>query len=179
MNLNFMDNMGSMISGIVAIPLVIVALVFIYLALRGSRQAGVSKNWPATTGKIIASGIEPRRSHSGSGGTSTTYVPVVQYQYMIDGRTYMGNRITFGNQVGYGWTNMAQKQVDQYPPGANVAVFYDPNDPGMAVLERTGGASTKIYWGIAILMLVILAVSVAFTSGMNSFVSQLTSNLPR
>jgi hypothetical protein len=178
MNLNFMDNMGSMISGIVAIPLVIVALVFIYLALRASRQAGVSKNWPATTGKIIASGIEPRRSRSGS-GSGTSYYPVVQYQYVIDGRTYMGNRITFGNQVGYGWTNMAQKQVDQYPPGANVAVFYDPNDPGMAVLERTGGASTKIYWGIAILMLVILAVSVAFTSGMNSFVSQLTSNLPR
>jgi hypothetical protein len=175
MNLDFMDNMGSLISGIVAIPLVLVALLFIFLALRASRQAGASKNWPATTGKIIASGIEPRRSSEGG----TTYVPVVQYQYVIDGRTYMGNRITFGNQVGYGWTNMAQKQVDQYPPGGNVAVFYNPNEPAMAVLERTGGASTKIYWGIAILMLVILGVTFAFTSGMNSFVSQFTSNLPR
>ena len=179
MNMDFMNNMGSMISGIVAIPLVIVALVFIYLALRAGRQAGVSKKWPATTGKIIASGIEPRSSYSSEGGNSTTYVPVVQYQYAIDGRTYMGNRISFGNQVGYGWTNMAQKQVDQYPPGANVAVFYDPNEPAMAVLERTVGASGKIYWGIAVLMLVILAVSFAFTSGMNGFVSQLTSSLPR
>jgi hypothetical protein len=179
MNMDFMSNIGSMISGIVAIPFVIIALVFIFLALRAGRQAGVSKNWPATTGKIIASGIEPRRSHSSNGGTGTSYYPVVQYQYMIDGRSYMGNRITFGNQVGYGWTNMAQKQVDLYPAGANVAVFYDPSDPGMAVLERTSGTSTKIYWGIALLMLVILAVTVVFTNGINGLVSQVTSGLPR
>ena len=142
------------------------------------RQAGASKNWPVYDRQNYSSGID-QPSRSGSSGYSTTYVPVVQYQYVIDGRTYLGNRITFGNQVGYGWTNMAQKQVDLYQPGANVAVFYDPNEPGMAVLERTGGASTKIYWGIAILMLVILVTSVAFTSGMNGFVNQVTSVLTR
>jgi len=179
MGLDFMNNMGSLMSGIIAIPLVAIAAVFIVLALRAGRKASVSKNWPATTGTVIASGIEPRRSHSGSGGTSTSYYPVVQYQYTVEGRTYMSNRFTFGNQVGYGWTNMAQNQVNNYPPGATVAVFYDPNDPAVAVLERTAGTSTKIYWFIAILMLVILAVSVAFTSGMTGFVSQLTSNLPK
>jgi hypothetical protein len=179
MNLDFMSNIGSMISGMVAIPFVIIALVFIFLALRNSRKASASRSWPTTAGKVIASGIEPRRSRSGTSGYSTSYYPVVQYQYQVEGRTYMSNRITFGNEVGYGWTNMAQKQVDNYPPGSNVAVFYDPNDPAVAVLERTAGASSKIYWVIAIIILVILGVTMAFTSGINGLVSQVTSGLPR
>jgi len=178
MNLDFMNNMGSMITIIVAIPFVIIALIFIVLALRNSRKANLSRNWPETTGKIIASGIDPRRSHT-SGGYSTSYYPVVQYQYQVEGRTYLSNRITFGGEIGYGWTNMAQKQVDNYPPGANVAVFYDPNDPATAVLERTAGTSSKIYWVIAIIILVILGVTVAFTSGINGLVNQVTSGLPR
>ena len=35
MNMDFMNNMGSMICGIIAIPLVVVALIFVFLALRG------------------------------------------------------------------------------------------------------------------------------------------------
>jgi len=179
MNLDFINNMGSMITILVAAPFVVIALIFIVLALRNSRKASASRNWPATTGKIIASGIEPRRSHSSSGGYSTSYYPVVQYQYQVEGRTYLSNRITFGGEVGYGWTNMAQKQVDHYPPGANVAVFYDPNDPAVAVLERTAGTSSKIFSLIAIIILVILGVTVAFTSGMNGLVGQFTSGLGR
>lgn len=179
MNLDFMNNMGSMIMIIVAAPFVIIAVVFVFLALRSGWKANASRNWPATTGTVIASGIEPRRSHSSHGGYSTAYYPVVQYQYVVNGRTYMSNRITFGAEVGYGWTNMAQKQVDQYPPDANVAVFYDPNDPSMAVLERRVGTSGKIYWFIAILILIILGVTMAFTSGINGLVSQVTSSIPR
>src|SRR5437868_386889 len=110
MNFNFMNNMGSMITGLVAIPFVIVALVFVYLAIRASRKASISRSWPATTGKILAAGIEPRRSHS-SNGTSTSYYPVVQYEYTVNGQRFLGNRITFGGEIGYGWTGMAQRQI--------------------------------------------------------------------
>jgi hypothetical protein len=176
--MDFMQNIGSSISGLVAIPFVIVAIVLIFLAIRSGRKASVSKSWPATTGKILAAGIEPRRSHS-DGGTSTSYYPVVQYEYTVNGQRYLGNRITFGMDVGYGWTGMAQRQIANYAPGANVAVFYDPSEPGNAVLERTGGTSSKILWVVAIFILVILAITMAFTNGMMSFVSNMTSGLPK
>lgn len=177
--MNFMSNLGSMISGMVAIPFVIVALVFVYLAIRASRKASVSRSWPATTGKVLAAGIEPRTGRSGSSGYSTSYYPVVQYEYTVNGQRYLGNRITFGGQVGYGWTNMAQNQIANYNPGSSVAVFYDPNEPANAVLERTAGTSGKIYWFVAILIFVILGVTMVFTSGINNFVSGITSNLPK
>jgi hypothetical protein len=177
--MNFMSNMGSMISGMVAIPFVIVALVFVYLAIRASRRASASRSWPVVTGKILAAGIEPRTSRSGSSGYSTSYYPVVQYEYTVNGQRFLGNRITFGGDVGYGWTNMAQRQIANYVPNSNVAVFYDPNEPGNAVLERTAGASGKIYWLVAILIFVILGVTMVFTSGINNFVSGITSNLPK
>ncbi|MEO8612380.1 MAG: DUF3592 domain-containing protein [Chloroflexota bacterium] len=177
--MNFMNNIGSMITGAVAIPFVIVALVFVYLAIRASRRASASRSWPATTGKILAAGIEPRQSHSSSGGYSTSYYPVVQYEYTVNGQRFLGNRITFGGDVGYGWTGMAQRQIDNYIPNSNVAVFYDPNEPANAVLERTAGTSGKIYWLVAIVIFVILGVTLVFTSGINSFVSGITSNLPK
>ncbi|MBZ0286919.1 MAG: DUF3592 domain-containing protein, partial [Anaerolineae bacterium] len=179
MNLDFMNNMGSVISGAVAIPFVIVALFFVFLALRASRRASVSRSWPATTGKVLAAGIEPRRGHSSNGGSYTSYYPVVQYEYTVNGQRYLGNRINVGNEVGYGWTNMAQRQIDGYAPGSSVAVFYDPNEPANAVLERTAGTSGKIYWFVAILIFVILGVTMVFTSGINNVVSGITSNLPR
>jgi hypothetical protein len=178
MNFSFMNNIGSMITGLVAIPFVIVALVFVYLAVRASRRASASRSWPATTGKILAAGIEPRRSHS-SHGSSTSYYPVVQYEYTVNGQRFLGNRITFGGDVGYGWTGMAQRQIANYVPNSDVAVFYDPTEPGNAVLERTAGTSGKIYWLVAILIFVILGVTMVFTTGMNSFVSGITSSLPK
>lgn len=177
--MNFMNNLGPMISGMVAIPFVIVALVFVYLALRASRKASISRSWPATTGKILAAGIEPRTGRSGSSGYSTSYYPVVQYEYTVNGQRFLGNRITFGGDVGYGWTGMAQRQIASYVPDSSVAVFYDPNEPGNAVLERTAGTSGKIYWLVAILIFVILGVTMVFTSGINNFVSGITSNLPK
>ena len=179
MNLNFMNNMGSMITVIVAVPFVIVALVLMFIAFRSSRKASVSRNWPMTTGKILAAGIEPRSSRSGSSGYSTSYYPVVQYEYTVNGQRYLGNRITFGMAVGYGWTGMAQKQITGYSVGSNVAVFYDPNQPENAVLERTAGTGSRILWLVAIMILVILVITVGFTSGINGLVSQVTSGLPR
>src|SRR5262245_51840255 len=179
MDMGFMNNLGSMISGLVAIPFIIVALVFVFLALRSSRKASISRKWPATTGKVLAAGIEPRTGHSSKGGYYTSYYPVVQYEYTVNGQRFLGNRITFGGEVGYGWTGMAQRQIAGYVPNSNVAVFYDPNEPANAVLERTAGTSGKIYWLVAIMIIVILGVTMAFTTGINGFISGITSNLPR
>jgi Protein of unknown function (DUF3592) len=51
------------------------------------------------------------------------------------GRTYTGTQITFGDEdlsAGEDWDEI----VRRYRRGAGVVVFYDPHEPGNAVLER-------------------------------------------
>jgi hypothetical protein len=175
---NIMGSMGTIISLTVAIPMLIVALVFMYLAMRAGGRARASRKWNTTTGRVIASSLEPRRSHSSTGGYSTSYYPQVMYEYEVNGQKYLNNRLNFGRDVGSGFTGIAQQWIAKYPVGAMIEVHYDPNDPAQAVLERTGGASSKIFWVVAIIILLITAVSVAFAVGVGSLVNQVTASVP-
>jgi len=93
-----------------------------------------TNNWPGTDGTITSSSVrkEVRRD---SGKTVTTYYPSVQYRYRIDGRQHTSYRIAFGKKVG-SVKAIAQKVVDRYPSGKTVTVYYDPDDPQYAILEK-------------------------------------------
>jgi hypothetical protein len=177
--MNFMNNMSGMITTIVAVPFVLVALGLAYMAFRSSRKAGISKSWPTTMGQIVSASVEARRSRSGSSGYSTSHYPQVIYEYTVNGQKYMGNHINFGSPIGYGFAGMAERIIVKYPIGGMVQVYYNPADPSQAVLERSGGASSKILLGVAALIIVILAVTVAFTAGIGNMVSGITSSLPK
>jgi len=166
---------SALISCIVVLPFLIVALVFFFIWRRNNQQAQASRNWPSTLGTIGASSIQARPSHSSEGGTSTAYYPEVLYQYEVNGNRYMGQRITFGSQVGYGDSNRARAIVDRYVPGNQIRVYYNPNNPSDAVLEQSAGTSSRILFWVAILILVILCITIVPTvlvfSGMNAFFS--------
>ena len=172
---NFFNNIGMVIPIIVAVPFFIIALVFVYLALRGRGQANRAiRDWQTTNGRVLFSDIQARRSRSGSGHT-TSYYPVVVYEYQVGGHGYQGQRLSFGNEIGWGgFTGVAQKKVDQYPPGSVVPVYYNPENPNEAVLE-VSAPSGCVYWVIAIIMIVIVAASLFFSLGMNNFVNGITS----
>jgi hypothetical protein len=177
--MDFMSNMGTMITLVVAAPFLLVVLFLFYIAFRSSRKADVSKDWPTTMGRVITATVEQRRSSSSEGGYSTSHYPQVIYEYTVNGQKYMGSKINFGMEVGYGWAGMAERIIAKYPVGGMVQVYYDPGDPIQAVLERSSGSSSKILIGVAVVILVILGVTVAFTTGINNLVSGVTSNLPK
>ena len=120
---NFFNNITAIVPFVVAAPFLIIALVFVYLALRGRGQANRAlRDWQGVQGRVLASTIQARRTRSGS-GYGTSYYPVVVYEYEVGGRWYQGQRLSFGTEIGWGgFTNMAQKKVDQYPPGSIVPV---------------------------------------------------------
>jgi hypothetical protein len=175
-------NMTGFISVIVALPFLIIALIFLFLWIRARRQVGGARNWPSTTGRVISSEMEARRSHSSEGGYSTSYYAVVLYEYMVDGKRYQSNRLTLGTPIGTSFTGRVQKKLQEYPVGNRVQVFYDPDDPTEAVLEVKAPVG-NVYLFVSILIFVILAVTMAFTLGGVGFASQivdqLTSNIPR
>ena len=58
-----------------------------------------------------------------------------RYRYQVGGVAYVGRRITF-DDVDVGYAQQLDSLIHQYWQGAAVAVYYDPSDPGSAVLDR-------------------------------------------
>lgn len=166
-----MDGMSALITGAVALPFLIIALVFFLLWIRARRQVSVARGWPTTTGRVLSAEVEKRRSHSSTGGYSTSYYPVIHYEYQVNGKRYQNNRLTI-NEIGLGMYGRVQKKVDQYPPGSRVQVYYNPDDPYESVLETRAPAG-GIYLFVAVLIVVILACTAAFTLGGMTFAGQL------
>src|SRR5688500_738337 len=96
---------------------------------RAKHQASLA--WHMTTGKIIKSRVEV------TGGESASVSPRIVYEYDVYGRTYQGQQIRAGGLwITGGPARSAYDIVDIYPVGKDVAVYYDPNNPEDAALER-------------------------------------------
>lgn len=57
------------------------------------------------------------------------------YEYEVSGVGYTGQRIEFGRR-GYARRKSAQTQLAHYPVNSSVIVFFNPEKPDDAVLER-------------------------------------------
>jgi hypothetical protein len=77
--------------------------------------------------------------------------PVVRYTYEARGRAYAAERISYGSPPQADTTDRgeARRQVERYPAGAAVDVWFDPADPARAVLVR-GVSKVPVAIGIAV-----------------------------
>lgn len=90
------------------------------------------QSWPSTSGKVLKSSVE-RNAHQ----TGVSLEAVVVYQYEVDGKTYQSQNIKAGNQfMVVVASGQEQAIVARYPVGANVTVYYDPNNPAECALEK-------------------------------------------
>ena len=119
--------------GIIGFVLIILNAVFLGVIFFMRRRMATVSQWPSTLGTVNASYLESRYS---SEGGSTNY-PVVQYSYQVGGQTYQNSKLAPGPEVG---GTGAGKVVARYPAGAQVMVFYNPENPSEAVLERKAPA---------------------------------------
>ncbi|MDD5466249.1 MAG: DUF3592 domain-containing protein [Anaerolineales bacterium] len=114
----------------------------IYKGLQARKKAEASQGWPATTGQITQAQVS-RSTHTDSDGdTSTSYTPHVEYSYRVAEQEFTGKNITFGLTQSFSQPAKAQAVLARYPVGSQVSVYYDPNQPGDAVLERKAGGFT-------------------------------------
>jgi len=143
---------GSMCFSVLLIDGILLGIIFFT-----RRKVEQASNWPSTMGMVLMSTLEAR--HDSEGGY--TYYPVVQYEYRVMGQPYQGNRIMPGPSVGGSGAN---KVVARYPAGTQVTVYYDPNNPSDAVLER--GMPVYIKW-----LWVIMIVVDVFMCGLGTFLA--------
>lgn len=98
------------------------------------REVWRCRNWLTTSGRIVTSKVESRPC-TGVGEKAGTMgnFPLVTFEYTVRGRLFQGSRISVGEQaadVG------VESMLDKYPQGAEVDVYYNPDDPEESVLER-------------------------------------------
>ncbi|MBN1310316.1 MAG: DUF3592 domain-containing protein [Anaerolineae bacterium] len=121
---------------IIPLILIIIGLVMLFIYFRSLLQARASEGWPTAQGTVLESWVRRSSSTDSDGGTSHRYYPEVRYQYQVMGREFQGDRMAFGPRQ-RGNRSAAEKVVAGYPAGESVTVYYQPDQPASAILERS------------------------------------------
>jgi uncharacterized protein YjeT (DUF2065 family) len=118
----------------IAIGLIMIAggMGFYYLGGAFRKEAQSSLDWPKTDGTVTSSKVVHTVT-AGAHGNSNHYQPVVEYSYSTGGKEYSGNNIVIGPTGKLPW--LAKREVDQYPVGSSLQVYYNPQDHSEAVLN--------------------------------------------
>jgi hypothetical protein len=129
--------------------LVIFDAIFLGIIFFTRRKVSKASSWPSTLGTVTDSRIQMR---SDSDGGRTSY-PFVQYTYEAMGRSYQSQKVIPGMDVG---GSGAHKVVERYPIGAQVMVYYNPENPSEALLERGMPGYIRWFWTILAILDVFL-----------------------
>ena len=150
-----MSNVSMLTVGILGCVFVILNVIFLAIIFFTQRKMNVVQGWSSAMGTVLASYLERRRS----GDSGSVNYPVVQYSYQVGGQTYQGAKIAPGMDVG---GTGAGRVVEKYPQGAQVMVFYDPNNPSDAVLEKKARAQWLMWLLLVIFDVMLCGMVIAF-----------------
>jgi len=115
--------------------------------------ADASASWPSVKGRVIVSQVKRGISSRGAGRNrrrSTSHTARIVYDYAVSGRKHIARRVSFGATSAK--ASAARAMVRRYPKGAEVTVYYDPDDPDRAVLEPGTSSGTYLPLGVGVLL---------------------------
>lgn len=124
---------------IILVTLLLFGIGFSIYGFYSLQDALNSKTWPSVDGKIISSEIKTRIS---STSTKNEYEPIIRYEYSVEGKIYISDKILFGSAI-YLRKKVAENFLNNYKVGKKVQAFYNPNNPNISVLEP--GANWDAY----------------------------------
>ena len=126
-----------------------------------------SEEWPTARGRIVSSQVTSLTVSDRQGGKDTYHYPKVVYEFEVDGRIRQGSRVSYAVYK-FRQREPAEAIVSAYPAGKTVDVYFAPENPDDAVLERvTPNKIKKPALGVMILVVgvVILATGVLLRLG--------------
>lgn len=99
-----------------------------------------SKNWPNVEGEITKSKLV-KFDRSDTGFISTRYMTLIEYQYIIDTKSYTSQVISMPDLAikilnsGVKSKAYAIELINRYPSASMVTVYYNPSNPNQAVIK--------------------------------------------
>lgn len=133
------------------------AILAVVSFVRGRRLAGASARWPTASGTITTSDVIEEAIEDTSNDDKSIiriirrYQVDLRYAYQVGKRDFVGTMGNWGWTEIYGLREVAEKAASQYSQGQRVTVYYDPEQPGNAVLEpdnRKGSLAPLIFAAI-------------------------------
>lgn len=132
------------------------------------RAVAESLTWPTARGRIVETAIRQSNIYLPKGGRAALYHAVLVYEYVAGGRSYRGDKFNVDGPQVFSSRQRADEHIRKYPPGAEVAVYYDPARPERAALSRRSQRFGTLWFVVG--LLIVLGVGVfslfAFTPGM-------------
>jgi hypothetical protein len=123
---------------------IVISVIFLVIIFSAKRSAAQAQSWATTSGRVILSTLEARRGSKGG----TVYYPVVHYQYRVHAMNYESRKIMPGMEWG---GSGAPAIIAKYPTGSTVTVYYNPENPAEALLERNAPSYTIWLWAALII----------------------------
>ena len=127
----------------------------IYLGRQSQKKADASQNWPSVNG-TIQDVKAAKNYHTGADDDINveTYSPKLRYSYSVGGTEYSSDKIAFGYGKTFNSELAALASIQKYSQGSMVTVYYNPENPNEAVLERK---NERQIWGLVggILLIVL------------------------
>ena len=136
---------------------IFVGVAFLLIYFRNLAKVRASQDWLQVEGRVLESWVRREESNDGEGGVSISYFPEIRYQYKVMGNEYQGENIAFGGKAG-GLRSWANRKVAKYPTGSNVMIYYQPDNPTNAVLERSVSIVLLVFGIIFVLIGVFIYV---------------------
>ncbi len=119
---------------LIVVLLVLTALFLLRQYLPWFRYARACRKWPHAMGKItVAPGSEDSGSFFSRPGFGRG-IPEIRYSFLVDGKEYEGNNVSFDPEIRRN-AALRRRISEHYEVGEEVAVYYDPKDPGVSVLK--------------------------------------------
>lgn len=134
---------------------------------RSKQKAAQSQSWPMVKGLICETRIRTQEHNE-----TLRYEPVVRYTYEVGGKIYESGQITFGSSVDFGSRQKAVDYLVDYPVDGEVSVYYNPDNPGEAVLKQVAHKTTV---GLVI-GIILVAITLCVVCLMGSGLLRLITN---
>lgn len=115
----------------VYLALVLSALYFSFITLPNHLN---SQHWPEVIGEVSHSEVIKRKKlkRSGTGKSTTTYAANIYYQYTVAGEQYQHQQTML---VDHNTDALVRQAIQhQYPDGANIKVYYNPENASQSAL---------------------------------------------
>jgi len=159
MNASFLD-FRLLLLFVLILPMGLVTLLLTTRAWRDQQRLNAARGWQSAPGRVIDSRVEtlsvPVRIQTSIRNyrLATRYAPLIAYEYRVDGKRYQGERLCLGPRALSSEAADAEREIQPYPPGSSVTVWYNPADPADSALERRAGWELWTEWLVSGLMLV-------------------------
>jgi len=108
------------------------------------------RKWRQVPGTIVSAERTSKTVYVPPGQRRREYLPVIEYEYFVDGRPCRSTQRRISNYVS-GTDFDADAVIARYPVGQQVTVFVHPRQPAQAVLEY---GTSPLSWILIVLGLI-------------------------